>query len=173
MSITTALSCSCRSSGEICSWGLPPKHAHRSSSGRSFPMRALLQRFGGEERNGLSSPAVNEARRSLPSVDEVLARPTVREAAARLGRPAAKAGVRAAIAEARERLQNGARPDGESVPDARVLALIDEQAAPRLRRVLNATGVGLHTNLGRAPLHPDAVARVPEIASGYSHLELA
>jgi len=115
---------------------------------------------------------VNEARRSLPSVDEVLARPTVREAAARLGRPAAKAGVRAAIAEARERLQNGARPDGESVPDARVLALIDEQAAARLRRVLNATGVVLHTNLGRAPLHPEAVARVAEVASGYSNLEI-
>jgi L-seryl-tRNA(Ser) seleniumtransferase len=115
---------------------------------------------------------VNEARRSLPSVDEVLARPAVREAAARLGRPAAKAGVRAAIAEARERLQNGARPDGEPVPDVRVLALIDEQAAPRLRRVLNATGVVLHTNLGRAPLHPEAVARVAEVASGYSNLEI-
>src|SRR5260370_22416170 len=124
MSMTTALSCSCRSSGSICIWGLPPEHAHRSSSGRSFPMRALLQRFGGEERNGLSSPAVNEARRGLPSVDEVLARPAVREAAARLGRPAAKAGVRAAIAQARERLQNGALPPRDTAPHGRVLALL-------------------------------------------------
>jgi L-seryl-tRNA(Ser) seleniumtransferase len=110
--------------------------------------------------------------RNLPSVDEVLARPAVRALAQRHGRAAAKAGARAAIAEARSRLQDGAEADGEAVPDARVLALIEEAAAPRLRRVINATGVVLHTNLGRAPLHPDAVARVAEIAAGYSNLEL-
>src|SRR5204862_428680 len=54
----------------------------------------------------------------------------------------------------------------------RVLELGASEAAPRLRRVINATGVVLHTNLGRAPLHPDAVQRVAEIASGYSNLEL-
>ncbi|TMA27867.1 MAG: L-seryl-tRNA(Sec) selenium transferase [Deltaproteobacteria bacterium] len=110
--------------------------------------------------------------RSLPSVDEVLARPAVRALAERHGRAAAKAGARAAIAEARSRLQDGGVADGEAVPDARVLALIEEAAAPRLRRVINATGVVLHTNLGRAPLHPDAVARVAEIAAGYSNLEI-
>jgi L-seryl-tRNA(Ser) seleniumtransferase len=110
--------------------------------------------------------------RSLPSVDEVLARPAVRAVVARHGRAAAKAGVRAAIAEARAQLQKGALLDGEPVSDARVLALIAEEAAPRLRRVINATGVVLHTNLGRAPLHPEAVARVAEIAAGYSNLEI-
>jgi L-seryl-tRNA(Ser) seleniumtransferase len=110
--------------------------------------------------------------RSLPSVDEVLARPAVRALADRHGRAAAKAGVRAAIAEARAQLQGGAQLDGEPVPDARVRAFIEEQAAPRLRRVINATGVVLHTNLGRAPLHPEAVARVAEIAAGYSNLEI-
>src|SRR5437868_3304800 len=47
-----------------------------------------------------------------------------------------------------------------------------EDARARLRRVVNATGVVLHTNLGRAPLHPRAIERVSEIASGYSNLEL-
>jgi L-seryl-tRNA(Ser) seleniumtransferase len=115
---------------------------------------------------------VNDRLRSLPSVDEVLARPAVRAMAERVGRPAAKAAVRAAIAEARARLQAGADAGGEAVPDARVLELGASEAAPRLRRVINATGVVLHTNLGRAPLHPEAVAQVAAIAAGYSNLEI-
>src|SRR5207245_688463 len=85
---------------------------------------------------------------------------------------AAKAAVRAAIAESRARLQGGDDLDDEPVPDARVLELGASEAKPRLRRVINATGVVLHTNLGRAPLHPEAVKRVAEIASGYSNLEI-
>jgi L-seryl-tRNA(Ser) seleniumtransferase len=115
---------------------------------------------------------VNERLRSLPSVDEVLARPAVRALAERVGRPAAKAAVRAAIAEARDRLKHGDEAGGESVSDDRVLELGASEAAPRLRRVINATGVVLHTNLGRAPLHPEAIRRVEEVASGYSNLEL-
>ncbi|HET7785647.1 MAG TPA: L-seryl-tRNA(Sec) selenium transferase [Myxococcales bacterium] len=114
---------------------------------------------------------MNERLRSLPSVDEVLARPSVRALAARVGRAAAKAAVRAAIAEARERLQAGAAA-GVGVSDARVLELGALEAAPRLRRVINATGVVLHTNLGRAPLHAEAIARVAEVAAGYSNLEI-
>jgi len=115
---------------------------------------------------------VNERLRSLPSVDEVLARPAVRALADRVGRPAAKAAVRAAIAEARERLQRGGEEPGEAVSDVRVLELGASEAAPRLRRVINATGVVLHTNLGRAPLHPEAIKRVAEVAAGYSNLEV-
>ena len=44
--------------------------------------------------------------------------------------------------------------------------------APSLRRVLNATGVIVHTNLGRAPLAEEAIAQVVEAARGYSNLEL-
>ena len=115
---------------------------------------------------------MNERLRSLPSVDEVLARPAIRALAERVGRAAAKAAVRAAIAESRARLQGGDDLDDEPVPDARVLELGAAEAKPRLRRVINATGVVLHTNLGRAPLHAEAVRRVAEIASGYSNLEI-
>ncbi len=111
-----------------------------------------------------------DALRSLPSVDEVLARPAVRALADRLGRAPAKAAVRAAIAEARARLRAGS-PEG-AVTDAAVLKLAEQDARPRLRRVINATGVVLHTNLGRAPLHPEALRAVTEIARGYSSLEL-
>jgi L-seryl-tRNA(Ser) seleniumtransferase len=111
--------------------------------------------------------------RALPSVDEVLSRPAVRALEVRVGRAAVKAAVRQAIAAARERILAGAlNGPGELVPDEDVLSRARREAAPRLRRVINATGVVLHTNLGRAPLHPDAVARVAEIASGYSNLEI-
>ena len=53
---------------------------------------------------------MNERLRSLPSVDEVLARPAVRALVERVGRPAAKAAVRAAIAEARDRILAGQAP---------------------------------------------------------------
>ena len=115
---------------------------------------------------------MNERLRSLPSVDEVLARPAVRALAERVGRAAVKAAARAAIAEARARLKKGTEVGDEPVPDARVLELGASEAAPRLRPVINATGVVLHTNLGRAPLHPEAVEQVARIAAGYSNLEI-
>ena len=112
---------------------------------------------------------MNERLRSLPSVDEVLARPAVRQLAERVGRVAAKAAVRAAIAEARAKLQSGSEA---AVSDERIAELGAAEASPKLRRVINATGVVLHTNLGRAPLHPEAIARVAEVAAGYSNLEI-
>jgi L-seryl-tRNA(Ser) seleniumtransferase len=113
---------------------------------------------------------VNELLRSLPSVDEVLQRPEVARLCDQLGRAAVKAAVRAAIAEAREKLKTGANEAG--VADERVITLANAEVRPRLRRVINATGVVLHTNLGRSPLHPEAIQRVAEIAAGYSNLEL-
>jgi L-seryl-tRNA(Ser) seleniumtransferase len=111
--------------------------------------------------------------RELPSVDEVLSRPAVRALEVRIGRAAVKAAVRQAIAAARQRILAGAlNGSGELVPDDEVLSRARNEAAPRLRRVINATGVVLHTNLGRAPLHPEAVAQVAQVASGYSNLEL-
>ena len=106
-----------------------------------------------------------EARlRALPSVEELRSR---------LG-PAphglAVAAAREAIATARERIEAGEAADEEEL--ARIAAQnLRRLAAPSLRRVINATGVVLHTNLGRAPLAPAAVARVAEVAAGYSNLE--
>jgi len=48
---------------------------------------------------------------------------------------------------------------------------IDSQVRPRLRRVINATGIVIHTNLGRAPLHPLALKQIVEVAKAYSNLE--
>jgi len=77
--------------------------------------------------------------------------------------------ARRALAQAREEIASGAEP-GDLV-DA-VLTELASARAPSLRRVLNATGVIVHTNLGRAPLAPAALARVAEVGAGYSNLEL-
>ena len=100
--------------------------------------------------------------RSLPSVDEL---------AGRLQGPhrLAVAAARAVIARQRAALVAGTATGDV---DAQAQAELDRMAAPSLRRVINATGVILHTNLGRAPLAPAAQAAVARAAAGYSNLEL-
>ena len=97
--------------------------------------------------------------RDLPSVDEL-----ARDA----GDPLAVDAARAVIDRAREEIQAGADPGDLS---ARLREELADSRRPRLRRVLNATGVVVHTNLGRAPLAEEALAQVVEVARGYSNLE--
>ncbi len=98
--------------------------------------------------------------------------PAVHELAAALGAPhhLAVAAARRAIDEQRQAVLAGAPPDGDLVPRARELLLELERSS--LRSVLNATGVILHTNLGRAPLATSACEAVARVAQGYSNLEL-
>jgi L-seryl-tRNA(Ser) seleniumtransferase len=98
--------------------------------------------------------------RDLPSVDEL---------ARDVGDPLAVDAARTVLARAREEIQAGADPGDLA---GRLRAELDAVRAPSLRRVINATGVIVHTNLGRAPLAPEALARVQEAARGYSNLEL-
>jgi L-seryl-tRNA(Ser) seleniumtransferase len=102
--------------------------------------------------------------RDLPSVDELLQD----ERLAAEPRPLALAAARSALARAREEIQAGAEP-GDLVE--RALAELGKARSTRLRRVLNATGVIVHTNLGRAPLADAALERVHEVGRGYSNLE--
>ncbi len=98
--------------------------------------------------------------------------PAVHELAAALDAPhvLAVAAARAAIEEQRAVVLTGGAPDGDLVPRAR--ELLAELGRPSLRRVINATGVILHTNLGRAPLAASARDAVAQAAEGYSNLEL-
>lgn len=80
--------------------------------------------------------------------------------------------AQAAIARARARIAEGERPEqvlADVARDARRLA--DRYGRPSLRPVINATGVVLHTNLGRAPLAETVAAEVAAVAAGYSTLE--
>jgi L-seryl-tRNA(Ser) seleniumtransferase len=98
--------------------------------------------------------------------------PAVHELAASLGAPHAIAvlAARRAIAERREEVLSGADAGEDLLPRAR--ALLAELERSSLRRVLNATGVIVHTNLGRAPLAKAARDAVAAAAEGYSNLEL-
>jgi L-seryl-tRNA(Ser) seleniumtransferase len=111
---------------------------------------------------------VNQSLRDLPSVDSFLAYERLEELADRHGRALVMEAARRTLARAREEIQAGHDP-GDVVE--RVAAELERMLEPRLRRVLNATGVIVHTNLGRAPLAPEALARVAEVGSGYSNLE--
>ncbi|MGH3001857.1 MAG: L-seryl-tRNA(Sec) selenium transferase, partial [Gaiellaceae bacterium] len=97
--------------------------------------------------------------RDLPSVDE-LARGS--------DDPLAVDAARAVLARARAEIRAGAEPGDLA---ARLEAELAEARRPALRRVLNATGVVVHTNLGRAPLPATAVERVLEVGRSYSNLE--
>jgi L-seryl-tRNA(Ser) seleniumtransferase len=112
----------------------------------------------------------NRLLRQLPSVDELLASEAGRGLERRHGRALSTRAARRAVAEARRELLEGAREGVEVGREALEAALADE-ARPGLRRVINATGVVLHTNLGRAPLAPQAVERLREVAEGYCSLE--
>ena len=104
-----------------------------------------------------------ESLRDLPPVDTL---------AAQLDAPRATAvaAARAVLAERRAELLAGAPGEGDLA--ARARDWIDGADRPRLRRVINATGVILHTNLGRAPLAEAAREAVARVAEGYSNLEL-
>jgi L-seryl-tRNA(Ser) seleniumtransferase len=97
--------------------------------------------------------------RDLPSVDEL---------ARQSDDPLAVDAARKVVARARELIQAGDNPGDLA---AQLQAELSAARAPRLRRVINATGVIVHTNLGRAPLAEAALDRVYEIARGYSNLE--
>ena len=106
----------------------------------------------------------SDPRRRIPRTDALLAHPDVRAAALRVGEPA----VRRAVIGAQGRARSG------DIAPERVLAeALAALAAPAggLRPVLNATGVVIHTNLGRAPLSAAARAAVAD-ASGYVDVEL-
>jgi L-seryl-tRNA(Ser) seleniumtransferase len=106
--------------------------------------------------------------RELPSVDRLLADERLRALADEHGHELVLAAARAALARAREEIRAGFQQ--EDLP-ARAIVELDRLLAPRLRRVINGTGVVVHTNLGRAPLPEYALDRVREVGRGYSNLE--
>lgn len=113
-----------------------------------------------------------DARRQLPPVSAVLAHAALAESLVEKGQPAVLRAVRSALEEARQVLQAGS----PIVTDLAALAgrsrAILERDLRAVRPVINATGVLLHTGLGRAPLAEEAIASVAEITRGYCSLEL-
>jgi len=108
--------------------------------------------------------------RQLPSVDRILADERVR--ALTNGESAiATVLVRQAIESARQAIADGGPPPTEEQLVESVLGLAAAVFQPSLRPVINATGVVIHTNLGRAPLSVEALAAMAAVSRGYSNLE--
>ncbi len=118
------------------------------------------------------STAGIDPRRLVPSVDQVMQRSEVQALVERHGRPVVLRHVRAALDELRRRAgdDEGLGEATAALP-ADIAARVEAGARPSLVKVVNATGVVVHTNLGRAPLSEEAARRVSEIASCYSNLE--
>jgi L-seryl-tRNA(Ser) seleniumtransferase len=109
--------------------------------------------------------------RNLPSVDQLLQQPRVTGWIVEYGRPLTLDALRRSLEQAREGYSQS-----RQVPEVEALLrqaghLLQEWSTPSLQPVINATGVILHTNLGRAPLSRAAVQAVQDVSLGYSNLE--
>jgi L-seryl-tRNA(Ser) seleniumtransferase len=116
---------------------------------------------------------MNDARRGIPSVDALLAAPELAGPLESWPRQLVVTALRHVLAEIRSELASGRR---DAIPEATAIADLTRQrlaelASPSLRHVINATGVPLHTNLGRAPLPAAARAALDAVTRGYSNLE--
>ena len=113
--------------------------------------------------------------RNLPAVHEVLQALPLRAVAADHAHEVLTAAVRDELAELRDRMAQGEPIDGQADADAvagRVVERLGRELRPKLRPVINATGIVLHTNLGRAPIAEEAARAAYEAARGYLNLEL-
>ena len=114
--------------------------------------------------------------RRLPAVDRVMGTQPLAGLSGRFPRVLLLEGAQQAVAELRCKiLQNSEAAENldlsPSSAAARAAEIVRAQATSSLRRVINATGVLLHTNLGRAPLSSSALAAVHSVATSYSNLE--
>ncbi len=114
---------------------------------------------------------MSSAYRELPSVDRLVGQASLRAAAGELGAEVLAAAARAELDRQRAAIAAGAAAaDIGSIVEA-VAARAYAALRPSLRPVINATGVIIHTNLGRAPLSAAAVAAMAAVGRGYSSLE--
>ena len=116
----------------------------------------------------------SDRRRRLPSVDALLQESLLEELAALYGRESVKQRVRGELERLRRRL--GEDGEVEEDPVARIVRAVrdalEQDLGDRLRRVLNATGIFVHTNLGRSPLPPAVVDELPRLLDAYCDLEM-
>ncbi len=115
-------------------------------------------------------PRSTDPRRLLPAIDRLLDHEKLKEYKGRIAGSLLTDTLRGVVQDARERVLNGGEmPDEDEIVSQAVMAIRKViHAAPR--RVINATGIVLHTGLGRAPLSSEAVAAVVN-AAGYCDLE--
>jgi L-seryl-tRNA(Ser) seleniumtransferase len=109
--------------------------------------------------------------RSLPSVDQFLRVPALVAQISLYGRPLVLQAVRQTLEETRRRFPDAGRLPTEAELIEQVTEQLESWTTPSLVEVINATGVILHTNLGRAPLSGSAIQAMQAVARSYSNLE--
>jgi len=109
--------------------------------------------------------------RKIPKADLLLGAADRAGLVARLGHAPVMEAVRAVLDQVRARVLAGEPCPASAAIEAELLEKLASSARGSLRRVVNATGVVIHTNLGRAPLSDDALAAIREVGEGYSNLE--
>ena len=113
--------------------------------------------------------------RDLPSVDRLLTHPSTGQLLARFSRDHVARQCREILDDLRAAVKQGSPLDDGALADAAILAKLEQrleaQHAPQLRRVINATGTVLHTNLGRSVLPRAAIDAVTAAAGGAVNLE--
>jgi len=110
--------------------------------------------------------------RSIPSIEQLRQRPALVALEPTYGRSAIVDALRAEAAAVRQRAEEAPSHDDVVITiERRTIQRLARATAPSLRRVINATGVIIHTNLGRAPLARVAAERVAALAAGYTNLE--
>ena len=113
--------------------------------------------------------------RQLPPVHQILNADAIRAVGNRLSHDAIVARVRHELDKLRQRILAGETVDSFITPDSiasQVIAFLESHQRPRFRRVINATGIILHTNLGRSVLSEPAARAAYDAATGYLNLEL-
>ena len=114
--------------------------------------------------------------RHLPSIDALLRRESLQDLTARIGREAVRNRLREVLMQLRNELgsapSNGLTPESLATEiERRLREDLTRRSKSSTRRVINATGVVIHTNLGRAPLSRAALTAINEVAGGYCNLE--
>jgi L-seryl-tRNA(Ser) seleniumtransferase len=110
--------------------------------------------------------------RQLPSVDKLLSEERISRLKESFPHGVLVGLIRRQLEQERAVIAGGGAPCSLEELVASVCAQVEALSRPRLRPVINATGVILHTNLGRAPLSQEATAAMSAVAAGYSNLEL-
>ena len=118
-----------------------------------------------------SQPGQLSQLRLLPSVDELLQSTPGQQLIQRFSRPIVLRTLRTCVASARTAILNGAPCPSSDELLASAEQILELEQQPHLRPVINATGVLINTNLGRAPLSTEALQAVQRVAGGYSNLE--
>ena len=121
-------------------------------------------------------PSDHQILQLLPSVGKVLQHDSVQELIRDYSQPLVVDEIQAHLNQLRTAVQSGQLSEEDlsreiSELDSNLRSRLKARLAPSLRMVINATGVMIHTNIGRAPLSPEAAAAIQAIATGYSNLE--